>query len=390
MKVASVQKPGLDGKSAHAESSTAATINLLFIISGLDLAGPELRLLEFVRRFPQTFRLHIAVVGENVLLREEFVAAGAHVIHCPIARPYIELAKVRKLEAYAAQHRIKIISSFDLKTLIVALLIKRSVVGTSVLHHLISLWDETTGARRHVYRSLLKFADALVCNGHAIMESIVMGQRLQAPAHVIPNGVDLVRFAPSRALRAAVRKDRNILEEEFVFGTVSNIRPVKNLPGLLHAFNDCAARDRSRLMVVGGGPGYVDAQRVAAELELTGRVVFTGSQADPYPFIAALDVFVLPSLSEGNPNVIVQAMSCAVPVIASAVGEIPHLLAGGVGVTVPAGDVATLSAAMTSAASDQELCKHQGELSRSAVARKYSIDAMIQGYTELFAQLARA
>ncbi|MGH7695356.1 MAG: hypothetical protein ACRENH_10255, partial [Gemmatimonadaceae bacterium] len=105
---------------ANASAATRPPTRVLFIIYGLAPAGPELRLLEFARRFPATTEVHLCVIGDDLTLLEEFRKTPARIAIIPVRRPWIEWGKLRRVLAYIRMHDVAVINSFDLKTLLVA------------------------------------------------------------------------------------------------------------------------------------------------------------------------------------------------------------------------------------------------------------------------------
>ena len=135
----------------------------------------------------------------------------------------------------------------------------------------------------------------------------------------------------------------------------------KGLPVLLDAFAQVLRRMRARLDVYGLGLMREELEAQALSLGIRDSVVFHGWVPPGAPFFAALkggDVFVLPSLSEGLPSVIPEAMSQGLPIIASRVGGIPDILQNGeAGILVPPGDSAALADAICRLLIDQSLRK---------------------------------
>jgi glycosyltransferase involved in cell wall biosynthesis len=341
------QVAALSVPETHAADAAPESLAVLYLIHGIGRAGPELRLLELARRFPAHIRMHVAVVGHDLTLRPEFEQAAAAVLHLPVDRPYADRSAQTLLAAYVRTHSVRVINSFDLKTLMLALLVGMRVPSVRLTHHMVSLWDDVLGLRRHFYSALLYRTHALVCNGRAVRDGLVRSARLRAKTTVIPNGVDTARFRPDAEARRTRRAQLNIPQDGIVFGTVSTMRPVKNIAGLLRAFAE-VLRDRPcYLLCVGGGPGYAESVRDAAALGIGQQTRFVGDVPDPETFLAAMDVFVLPSLCEGNPNALLEALAVGLPSIGSAVGEIPYLLSSeSVGLLVPPGDTAALAKAM--------------------------------------------
>lgn len=129
--------------------------------------------------------------------------------------------------------------------------------------------------------------------------------------------------------------------------TVGNFKPVKNHPLLLRAFADMARPD-ARLMLLGQGGNEAALRALAVGLGIADRVVFAGFHADPSPFYATADLFVLSSDHEGFGNVIVEALSFGLPVVSTDCPSGPaEILQGGrYGRLVPVGDATSLARAM--------------------------------------------
>jgi glycosyltransferase involved in cell wall biosynthesis len=119
-------------------------------------------------------------------------------------------------------------------------------------------------------------------------------------------------------------------------------------------------------------------------LGLAGRVVFTGLARDVRPYMAAMEAFALCSRKEGNPNVVLQAMAMALPVVSVKVGEVPAVVDAGVtGMLIEPGDGAAFLAALSRLAVDPSLCRALGEAGRRRVAAVYSSSQMIGKYAAL-------
>jgi glycosyltransferase involved in cell wall biosynthesis len=130
---------------------------------------------------------------------------------------------------------------------------------------------------------------------------------------------------------------------------VGRLHPVKGLEELLNAVAlRASSQPKLRLVLVGEGPLESRLRSLASRPELAGRVDFLGRQTHPEVarWIAASDLLCLPSYSEGCPNVVLEALSCGRPVVASRVGAVPDLISAESGILVPPGDVTQLSHAI--------------------------------------------
>lgn len=187
-----------------------------------------------------------------------------------------------------------------------------------------------------------------------------------ARIRTIPNGCDASLFHP--ADRSAARAHLGLAGDAEVVTYVGRLVAEKGLRELLDACRTLsAARPRLRLVLVGEGPMREEiAARLAADPSL--QVTLAGAQppAEVARWMAASDLVTLPSYSEGHPNVLVEALACGRPVVATPVGGIPEVVDAESGILVPAHDAAALAVGLA-----QALDRRWDE---SALARKFSRD----------------
>jgi len=231
------------------------------------------------------------------------------------------------------------------------------------------LWVEEgplAGHRPTPRAAAVLVADALVARRVAaiVAPSAAMARflrrRLRVPAarvRVIPNGVTL---PPPRPPVGRAR----------TFVSVGTFAPAKSVATLLDAFAAVArTRPQLRLVLVGDGDERPACERRAAALGVGGRVEFTGYCTDVPAQLARADAFVLPSTNENFPLALIEGMGAGLACVASRVGAVPELLAGGTGLLVPPADVAALAAAMASLAEDPGLAPRLGRAAAEAAAR---------------------
>jgi glycosyltransferase involved in cell wall biosynthesis len=213
----------------------------------------------------------------------------------------------------------------------------------------------------------------VLCN-QSRQEALAAGFRPQQIVH-IPNGVDTTIFSPSPQPAA----DRNIL-------FVGRLDHMKGVDILLKAISDLREGGiRTFCTIVGDGPIKKDLQNYARALAIDDQVVFPGTCSDIVPYLQQASVFVLPSHSEGVPNVILEAMAFALPIIATAVGGIPDIIQDGRnGLLIPPADSAALRLALARLLSDQDLAAKLGTQARRDAESCYSLNKIVDKYLELY------
>lgn len=212
------------------------------------------------------------------------------------------------------------------------------------------------------------------------------------PQHIsqIYNGVDTERFCPPAEMRARIDGCPFDPMRHWLVGTVGRMQQVKDQPALAKAFVRAlqtapALRDRLRLVMVGDGPLREQVQAVLQDADASHLAWLPGERADVPDVMRGLNCFVLPSLAEGISNTILEAMSSALPVIATDVGGNAELVAHGrSGEIVPPSNIDAMSAALVRMASNVAGAAAMGCEGRVLVEQRFSLPAMVAAYQGLY------
>jgi glycosyltransferase involved in cell wall biosynthesis len=237
---------------------------------------------------------------------------------------------------------------------------------------------------RRVDRALAPRAECYVVNAASVrrsLEAIVGTGRV--PIEVVPNGIDAARI-DAAAPRAATRARLGWTDEETVLISVGRLVPVKAIPDLIDAVGRVASGRRLRLALAGEGPERpaIEALRATAPFP----VELLGDRNDVADLLAAADLFVLASQSEGFPNVVGEALLAGLPIAVTAAGGIPEIVSDGVhGRLVPVGDNAALARAIASLLDDPAGARRLAEAGRAHVRATYSVEAMVERMQALYA-----
>ncbi len=208
---------------------------------------------------------------------------------------------------------------------------------------------------------------------------------------VIHNGVDSRRFFPDPEARARVRHELGISFGDFCIGSVGNLSPVKDHMTLLQAFDRVAGRSQPwRLLVFGEGSELLRLEAFANNHpEWRKRVSFLGSSNHVAEMLNAIDAYVLPSISEGISNSLLEAMATGLPVIATATGGNPEVVVDGEsGLLFPVGDYGRLAERMMDLGAGMELRVRLGQRALRRVKESFSIDSMVRSYAEMYERVA--
>lgn len=202
----------------------------------------------------------------------------------------------------------------------------------------------------HLVKKTLRQASAVLTVSSELRERAI---RLGAPMNrtiAILNGCDSSTFKAQDRNQARSAFGIELDAEVIVF--VGWLAPLKGLPELMVAFEALAAeRPKARLVVIGEGEMQAKIQSWSQCAALTGKVIHLANQthSEIARWLAASNLLTLPSHSEGCPNVVIEALACGRPVVASNVGGIPELLDSNCGVLVPPATPSALAAALATA-----------------------------------------
>lgn len=206
---------------------------------------------------------------------------------------------------------------------------------------------------------------------------------------VVDNGVDVERFSFDPGVRAGGRVTLGLPGDAFVIGSLGRLSPEKNHALLIEAFHDLARDPRAAravLLLAGDGPSRAGLEQLAASLGVGDKVRFLGMVRTPETFYPMLDVFVMPSRSEGLPVALLEAMSCSLPVLVTRVGAMPGVAAES-GIVVESGDRPGMATKLLDLMQRTEERTRLGVKGRERVVADYSVATMVATYESLYHKL---
>lgn len=238
---------------------------------------------------------------------------------------------------------------------------------------------------RHSFLGLdrLKYApgaDRVICVSERVRQ-VLLGDGLSADLlAVVPDGVDVARFARPTRSREQVRAELGIPQSAWLVGSVGHLDRGKGHHVLLAALARLGRDGRALWgLLVGEGKEREALEAEATRLGVRDRIVFAGFRSDVPDLLQAMDVFAFPSLHEGLGSALLEAMAARVPVVAARAGGIPEVVRDGVDglITAPDDDEA-LAAALLSVFQDEAGACARAVSAAERVASNYSADAMVE------------
>lgn len=248
-----------------------------------------------------------------------------------------------------------------------------------------------------LHKFFLKRADRYVAISSALKTELENSGLSPGKCLLIPNGVNTHKFFPAGPGEAAAGKESlGFKSDEVILLFMGVIDTRKGVDVLIPAFAGAVKSGlRARLLVVGphnrsdrNGEFYNLMKGVAADLDITERVLFLDYTADPAMYYRIADVFVLPSRQEGMPNAVIEAMATGLPVIGTRISGTEDLVVDGVnGRLVDAGDAGQLESAMRELISSPDLRARMGKRSLEMIRSEYSIDIVARRYRDVYLEL---
>jgi len=232
----------------------------------------------------------------------------------------------------------------------------------------------------------IRQADALVADGWAAEHLPAM---IGKPVHAVPKGVDAELFRPA----GPNLRDTLGLAGRRVVLSVGRFVPIKNMALLIDALARMAPADPGlHLLLVGEGPELQSLREQAGRLGVTRAVTFAGyvPQSEMAPYYRTADLFALGSDFDNSPNVVLEAMACGLPVVATAVGGVAEYVAAGRGGDlVPRGDATAMAGVIGDWMSSAERRRAAGAFNRQRVVQEFSWRASANRLLEVYRAVLR-
>jgi glycosyltransferase involved in cell wall biosynthesis len=355
-------------------------IPILHLRQGRALYGADRALLALSASTPRPYLPIVGAIGRPGVrddLAEEARRRGLAAVRFDSASRF-DLRCARAIARVARERGVRLLHAHDFKALFVALvaglLARVPVVAT---FHGETRATATLRVYEMVARILGNFTRGVAAVSRALERRLRRWVRI-APVAFVPNG--LPQSPPiSEEERRAARAKFGVRQEAYCIALIGRLAPEK---GHRILFESARALDAT-LLLAGDGPLGHELREAAQGLD----VRFLGYLEDAREVFAAADVIAIPSLTEGLPLTALEALALGRCVVASAVGELPELLADGAGVLVPPGNAEALSIALRSARDGASRARI-GEKAL-ARARRYGVAAMAGAYASLYGRALR-
>jgi glycosyltransferase involved in cell wall biosynthesis len=367
---------------------TAKRVRVVYLAHAFMVGGAEEMVLNLVRHLPSRFEPMVCCIHEAGPIGEEIRKTGTPVAVLGLTPGLRRLGDIGGIRRYFRATRPQIVHTFLLTASLygrLAAILERVplVVGTEV-----NIYERKRYAHAVAERLLMAGTDRVVVSADSVRDFYVKQVHADpAKVDVILNAVDFSQ-GDATISKAEMRATLGIPAEARVAGVIARLTEQKGHRYLFDALASTAALSDVHLLVVGGGEQRDLLGRAVDARGLSSRVHFLGPRRDLGNLLAAMDVFVLPSLWEGLPLSMVLAMGAAVPVVATAVAGVPEVVEDGrTGLLVPPADASALGVALTRLFADRALAERIGQDARAAVLPRFGIDRYVDSIVGLYDRL---
>jgi glycosyltransferase involved in cell wall biosynthesis len=291
--------------------------------------------------------------------------------------------------AVCKRERVTVWHGHDYKTNALGLLLKRfwPMRLVTTVHG----WVQHTQRTPLYYRIdqwCLPRYERVICVSDDLLEACLRAAVPAKRCTLLENGIDVAEYARQRTV-AGAKTALDLPPGGLVIGAVGRLSDEKGFDVLIRSTRALVARGLDvRLVLVGEGGERANLERLVRELNLIERVRFAGWRADVRPYFEAMDVFALPSLREGLPNVLLEALALEVPVVSTRVNGVPRLIRDGRnGLLVSAGDQDGLTTALAGLLTNAALRDVFRAAGRRTVETRYSFATRMQRLKRLYDEL---
>jgi glycosyltransferase involved in cell wall biosynthesis len=370
-------------------SSESKARPIAFFAPELVSGGTQRHLLEVLKLIDRTrFTPLVIAAKSGGPLGTAVRATGIELVELRLGPTMVSrdfLRCVRETATVLRRRQVGIVQYFEWRSAMIALAAARRVRGCRIVAARRSVPKER-GVQRILAEIAVRAAHRIVVNAELLRPDGRAGRRTD----VIPSGVDTDVFRPPAGVADAKRR-LGMAAQRPLIGTVGRLEPRKGTATLLAAFATLRGDGRhdAALVVVGDGPLRSELATEAERLGVAPHVQFLGDRADVLGVLEALDVFVLPSRTEGMSNALLEAMATARPVVATAVGGTPEVVSeGSSGLLVPADAPTAMAAAIARLLDDAALAARLGAAARQTVEAHYGAKSMVRRLEAVYAAVA--
>lgn len=365
-------------------------IKVLQLVEGFNFGGAETKLLELVRHMDQArFETTVVSLGLGNEIEDLFNQLDCRVLTFR-RQKQVDFALLKKVTQFIRDEKIDIVMSTLFYADVIAALAGHKGGAKGVFS-----WETISSPKWLVphrfwaYRYAIRKADKVISVSQATADWLV--NRRKVPPQkilIIPYGVNLEKFKPEPV--SLNMQDLGFRQNDIIIGQVARLNEQKGHTYLINAAPIILEKHpQAKFVLVGDGPFRQRLEQQVLQKGLHNSFVFLGFRQDVHELLRIFDIFVLPSLYEGLPNVVLEAMATGLPVVATPVdGTKEAVIDRETGFLVPVGDVEKLADRIDQLVGNKKLKREMGNAGRLRVEKYFSLKSQISKFESLYEQYA--
>jgi glycosyltransferase involved in cell wall biosynthesis len=353
------------------------------------VGGAELLAARLARQLGNSYRFVFVCLDELGMVGRELRGDGFPVFVLS-RRPGVDWNTARRLAGLLRRQRVDLLHAHQYTPFFYTATARLLYRRPPILFTEHGRWYPDYPRRKRIVlnRLVLQRRDRVVGVGESVRQALIDNEGISADrVSVIYNGIDVARYQQNGSdTRWSIRRELGLRPDDVVVVQVARLDYLKDhLTAVRTMARVTACRGDVRLILVGDGPEQATIQQEICRCGLGEHVRLLGLRTDVARLLAASDVFLLTSISEGIPLTVIEAMAAGLPVVSTRVGGVAEIVEEGrTGLLAPARDDGALAEALLLLAADPALRATMGQLGRERAAAVFSEARMHDGYRQLY------
>ncbi len=368
---------------------TSKKITVLHLTFNMALGGTEQVIRQLVENLDKNiYEAKILCLDDEIgelgkLLQDDGIA-----IECFKRQPGFDLNLIKAISAYIKQNKIDIVHCHQYTPYVYGVLASFFNKSKIVFTEHGRFYPDSFKLKRLLINPILSLiTDAVIAISQATADALIKYENFpRKKVTVIYNGIRATNLQLSIESKKLLKTELGLLDSELVFGTISRLDTIKNHKMMIAAFAEVQETvPKIRLLIVGDGPIRRELEDQVKALNIEKKVIFTGFIVNPQPYLFIIDVFLLPSLSEGASMTLIEAMAFKKAVIVTDVGGNPEIVKHEItGLVTPNEDKLALVDAMVCLCEDPEKKLRFGEQGFIRYQQEFGEQKMVKQYQNLY------
>jgi glycosyltransferase involved in cell wall biosynthesis len=361
------------------------------LLHGLRVGGAEVLAAGLARRFRHVFRCFFVCLDELGSLGQQLREEGFPVWLLR-REPGLDFGCPWRLAKLLRRERVDLLHAHQYTPFFYGMTARILCRRPPVLFTEHGRWYPDFPRRKRIFanRLLLERRDRVVGVGQSVRQALIDNEGF--PSHrvqVIYNGVDLAPLADAAPQRSLIRSELGVGNREWLILQVARLDELKDHATAVRTLAHVVARGtKAQLVLVGEGPEESKIRQLVQRYQLEHEVRFLGLRTDIPRLLAAADLFLLTSVSEGIPLTLIEAMAVGLPVVSTRVGGVQEVIDDGkTGLLAPRGDDVGLAEKVLHLINNPPLRRQMGELGRERARVLFSDQQMHDRYFRLYCEM---